>query len=113
MTTSTAPCTTCTAGRRGVRRPGGNKTKTSYTPATGGPVTGMKVDRPAGLTTTSTVDPALGPGHRHRRRQQQRTDLQYDALGRPDQVWMPGRAKATDTPNLEYAYLIRNDGPAS
>ncbi|MGW3292028.1 polymorphic toxin-type HINT domain-containing protein, partial [Streptomyces sp. NPDC001002] len=89
----------------------GVATKTSYTPTTGGPVTGMKVEDPAGNTTTSTVDPRWGLVTATVDANKQRTDLEYDALGRLLKVWLPGRAKATDTPSLEYAYLVRNNGP--
>ncbi|MGW1540883.1 RHS repeat-associated core domain-containing protein [Streptomyces sp. NPDC002309] len=88
-----------------------NATKTTYTPTTGGPVTGMKVEDPLGNTTTSTVDRRWGLVTATVDANKQRTDLEYDALGRLLKVWLPGRAKATDTPNLEYAYLIRNNGP--
>jgi hypothetical protein len=36
--------------------------------------------------------------------------VHYDALGRPTQVWLPGRDSATQTPNLDYTYLLRVDG---
>ncbi|SDT78946.1 intein C-terminal splicing region/RHS repeat-associated core domain-containing protein [Actinoplanes derwentensis] len=87
------------------------KTKTDYIPASGGPVTGMKVTDPAGFVTTSTVDPAWGLVTATVDANLQRTDQQYDALGRLIKVWLPGRTKGTDTPNLEYDYLIRTDGP--
>lgn len=89
----------------------GNATKTTYTPATGGPVTGMKVEDPLGNTTTSTVDRRWGLVTATVDANKQRTDLEYDALGRLLKVWLPGRAKATDAPSLEYAYLIRNNAP--
>ncbi|MFF1681929.1 polymorphic toxin-type HINT domain-containing protein [Streptomyces sp. NPDC058256] len=86
-------------------------TKTTYTPTTGGPVTGMKVVDPAGNSTTSTVDRRWGLVTATVDANNQRTDLEYDALGRLLKVWLPGRAKATETPSLEYAYLVRNNGP--
>ncbi|MFG2464810.1 RHS repeat-associated core domain-containing protein [Streptomyces canus] len=89
----------------------GNATKTTYTPTTGGPVTGMKVEDPLGNTTTSTVDRRWGLVTATVDANKQRTDLEYDALGRLLKVWLPGRAKSSDTPSLEYAYLIRNNAP--
>ncbi len=86
-----------------------NATKTTYTPTTGGPVTGMKVEDPLGNTTTSTVDRRWGLVTATVDANKQRTDLEYDALGRLLKVWLPGRAKASDTPSLEYAYLVRNN----
>jgi RHS repeat-associated protein len=89
----------------------GNTTKTAYTPVTGGPVTGMKVEDPLGNTTTSTVDRRWGLVTATVDANKQRTDLEYDALGRLLKVWLPGRAKATDTASLEYGYLVRNNAP--
>ncbi|WP_405817976.1 ligand-binding protein [Streptomyces sp. NBC_01390] len=89
----------------------GNATKTTYTPVTGGPVTGMKVEDPLGNTTTSAVDRRWGLVTATVDANKQRTDLEYDALGRLLKVWLPGRAKATDTASLEYAYLVRNNAP--
>ncbi|KOV57820.1 ligand-binding protein [Streptomyces sp. NRRL WC-3618] len=88
-----------------------NATKTTYTPTTGGPVTGMKVEDPLGNTTTSTVDRRWGLVTATVDANKQRTDLEYDALGRLLKVWLPGRAKATDTASLEYGYLVRNNAP--
>ncbi|MGW1757086.1 RHS repeat-associated core domain-containing protein [Streptomyces mirabilis] len=88
-----------------------NTTKTTYTPTTGGPVTGMKVEDPAGNTTTSTVDRRWGLVTATVDANKQRTDLEYDALGRLLKVWLPGRAKASETPSLEYSYLVRNNAP--
>ncbi|MDQ0933320.1 RHS repeat-associated protein [Streptomyces turgidiscabies] len=88
-----------------------NATKTTYTPTAGGPVTGMKVEDPLGNTTTSTVDRRWGLVTATVDANKQRTDLEYDALGRLLKVWLPGRAKATDTASLEYGYLVRNNAP--
>ncbi|WP_105970915.1 ricin-type beta-trefoil lectin domain protein [Streptomyces geranii] len=94
-----------------------NKTVTSYTPATGGPVTGMKVTTPpaatggTGQSTASVVDPAFGLVTSTIDANSQRTDLSYDALGRLTKVWLPGHAKATDVPDTEYVYGIRADAP--
>jgi RHS repeat-associated protein len=89
-----------------------NRTQTSYIPASGGPVTGMKVTDPAGHSVTSTVDPAWGLVTATVDANQQRTDQVYDALGRLIKVWLPGRPKATQPiPSLEYTYLVRTDGP--
>ncbi|MDX3246464.1 polymorphic toxin-type HINT domain-containing protein [Streptomyces sp. ME18-1-4] len=89
----------------------GNTTKTVYTPTLGGPVTGMKVTDPAGNSTTSTVDPRWGLVTATVDANKQRTDLEYDGLGRLLKVWLPGRAKASQTPSLEYGYLVRNNAP--
>jgi RHS repeat-associated protein len=97
------------------------KTTTVYTPATGGPLTRTVVTTPdpdgAGpLTahgTTSDLDPAWGVPTKFTDPNGKLTEATYDALGRRIKVWLPGRSKATDTPNMEYAYLIRTDGPST
>ncbi|GHF50698.1 hypothetical protein GCM10010218_35310 [Streptomyces mashuensis] len=90
---------------------GKRRTTTAYTPATGGPVTGMTVTDALGRKVTSTVEPSFGLVTGSVDANKLRTDLVYDGLGRLLKVWLPGRDKARDLPNSEYAYQIRNDGP--
>ncbi len=89
----------------------GGVTTTAYTPAGPGPVhpdghrqpTPAQDDHhrePAWAEPTSVVDA-----------NNKRTDLAHDPLGRLTKVWLPGRAKATKTPNLEFGYRVRADGP--
>lgn len=91
----------------------GNDTETQYTPATGGPVTGMKVINPLKHTVTSRVDPAWGLVTATTEANDQTTNLQYDALGRLRKVWLPGRAPDKDVPDVEHEYHIRTDGPVA
>lgn len=39
-----------------------------------------------------------------------RFDLTYTPLGYLANVWLPGRAKASQSPSLRYTYRIRTDG---
>lgn len=67
---------------------------------------------PAGHTGSIELDPAWGAELGKNDANNRRTDLAYDALGRLIKVWLPDRPKATNTPNSEYSYLVRTDGPS-
>jgi hypothetical protein len=41
------------------------------------------------------------------------TDLSYDGSGRLTQVWLPGRASGSDSPNMKFSYLLRKDRPSA
>jgi RHS repeat-associated protein len=87
----------------------GQKTSTAYTPATGGPVTSMTETNPLGWVKSTTFEPAWNVTLSTTDVNGRKVDLAYDGLGRLTNVWMPGRDKATQTPNLVYDYLIRNN----
>ncbi len=89
----------------------GARTTTAYTPATGGPVTRTVTTNPLGHATTADLEPAWGSTLATVDPNGKRTDQAYDSLGRLVSVWLPGRAKATQSPNLSFAYLVRTDGP--
>ncbi|MFG2064608.1 RHS repeat-associated core domain-containing protein [Micromonospora sp. NPDC048871] len=89
----------------------GETTTTAYTPAGPGPVTQMVTTNPLGHQTTVTRQPAWAEPIALVDANNKRTDLEHDPLGRLIKVWLPGRPKATRTPNLEFSYLVRNNGP--
>ncbi|MFJ6198246.1 RHS repeat domain-containing protein [Micromonospora sp. NPDC092111] len=91
----------------------GNKTSTAYTPATGGPVTQVATTNAVGHTSTTTLDPLLGAALANVDANSRRTDLTYDPLGRLTKVWLPGRAKATESPSSTFDYLVRADAPTA
>ncbi|GAB1689695.1 RHS repeat domain-containing protein [Krasilnikovia sp. M28-CT-15] len=91
----------------------GKATTTSYTPAGPGPVTQTKTVNPLGHEVITDQNPAWAEPTSILDANKKRTDLQHDAMGRLTKVWLPGRAKATATPNLEFGYLVRNDGPVA
>lgn len=91
----------------------GRTTTTAYTPATGGPVTAVTTTNPLQHANTTTLDPARGMPIAEVDANNNRTDLLYDGLGRLVGVWMPGRAKATQTPNFAFRYAISKTAPAA
>ncbi len=95
----------------------GRKNTTSYTPATGGPVTQTKTTNPKNFSNTTAVDPAWGLAVTETDENDKRTDLAYDALGRLTGVWLPGRTRSSDPnnpgPHLKFAYLVRANGPTA
>ncbi len=89
----------------------GGKTTTSYTPATGGPVTASTKTGPLDLTKSSVLEPAWGVPTSTTDANGRRVDLAYDPFGRLVSVWLPGRDKGTQTASIVYDYQIRNNAP--
>ncbi|MEU1183817.1 RHS repeat-associated core domain-containing protein [Streptomyces sp. NPDC005820] len=87
-------------------------TQTTYTPTVGGPVTQTVVTDPKSFTTTTTREPRRGSTLATVNANGGRTAMSYDPLGRLTKVWLPGRDTG-DSPNLEYAYTVRADGPSA
>ncbi|MBV1850502.1 RHS repeat domain-containing protein [Catellatospora tritici] len=90
-----------------------NVTLTAYTPASGAPVTKTVITNPMGWESTSEIDPAWGSPTATIDMNGRRTDATYDGLGRVTAVWLPGRTKGVDTPDVKYTYTIRNTGGIS
>ncbi|NLT57327.1 MAG: RHS repeat protein [Actinomycetales bacterium] len=89
----------------------GRATTTSYTPASGGPVTAMATTNPAGHVTTTTLSPAWGATTAQVDANALRTDVTHDALGRVTAVWLPGTSKAAGaTANRKYTYTLSKTG---
>ncbi|MEE6263554.1 polymorphic toxin-type HINT domain-containing protein [Plantactinospora sonchi] len=89
----------------------GGVTRTTYTPAGPGPVTQTVTRNPLDHEVTTYQQPAWAEPTAVVDANDKRTDLAHDPLGRLTRVWLPGRSKSTETPNLEFGYLVRNDGP--
>ena len=68
------------------------KSTTIYTPSGAGPVTKIESSKPNGQKTTIELEPAWGEEVAITDETGKRTEATYDALGRTDQVWYPGRA---------------------
>ncbi|WP_203787542.1 polymorphic toxin-type HINT domain-containing protein [Longispora fulva] len=86
-------------------------TSTVYTPAAGGPLTQTVTTNPALHVDTIISDPAWGQPTATIDANGRRYDMEYDPLGRLIKGWLPGRAKGTDSPNIQYAYTIRTNAP--
>src|SRR5690606_2682071 len=88
-------------------------TTVSYTPAVAGPVTSTSVTNAAGHTTTSVLEPAWGSARQLTDANSRVTEMTYDGLGRLTEVWLPGRNPATQSPNLTFEYLLRDNAPSA
>ncbi|WP_370949516.1 RHS repeat-associated core domain-containing protein [Amycolatopsis sp. cg5] len=99
----------------------GNVTKTAYTPAVGGPLTQAVSTSPptpavpAGLVTTTTLEPAWGSAVLVNDPNSRKTETGYDPLGRTAKVWLPDWTKAAhpNAPSVRHTYLVRGDGPSA
>jgi RHS repeat-associated protein len=89
----------------------GGKTSTAYTPATGGPLVGTTETSPLGWVKTTVLEPAWKLPLSTTDANGRRIDLAYDGLGRLTSVWLAGRDKATQSPSVTYAYLLRTNAP--
>lgn len=89
----------------------GGVSNTSYTPASGGPVTKVTTSNPLEHETQTFVEPAFGAQIAFVDPNGLRTDVKLDALGRLSQVWKPGRNKDTDQPDAKFSYFITKTGP--
>ncbi|MER7758327.1 polymorphic toxin-type HINT domain-containing protein [Streptomyces sp. NPDC097619] len=87
------------------------KTSVVYTPATvARPVKQVSTD-PLGHTETTDFDDVRGMPLTETDANGKKATMQYDPLGRLLKVWEIDRDPATQTPNAEYDYLVRRDGP--
>lgn len=94
----------------------GRKTATSYTPTTGGPVTGTTTTNtaPFNWTSSTTFDPARGLVLSATDPNSRVTTATYDALGRRTAAWFPGRPQSSNsTPSIAYAYTMSRNAPTS
>jgi YD repeat-containing protein len=93
----------------------GRTVTTAYTPANGGPITGVATTDQfftSGNTATTTIDPTVGPtvvvdlnGRK--------TEATYDALGRVTAVWKPTEDRAAGAPaSALYSYEINAAAPS-
>jgi RHS repeat-associated protein len=90
----------------------GASTTTAYTPASGEAPTQSVTTNALGHTTTKVLDPVRGVTTSEIDPNGQRTDAEYDALGRVLKVWDQGWSKATypTLPSAQYSYgLSRTD----
>ncbi|GIF18204.1 RHS repeat-associated protein [Actinoplanes tereljensis] len=87
----------------------GNLTQTTYTPAVGGPVTGVSTKNPLGWISTSNNNPYWGSATKTTDPNSRITaDVDYDGLGRVLRVWQLGwnRADNPAKPSAQYQYVL-------
>ncbi|HEX6682016.1 MAG TPA: polymorphic toxin-type HINT domain-containing protein [Candidatus Limnocylindrales bacterium] len=86
------------------------KTTTTYTPATGAPVTASTKTSPLGWVKSSVIEPAWGLPLSTTDANGRKVSLAYDPFGRLTSVWLAGRDGA-QSPSIKYDYAIRNNAP--
>ncbi|MFD0350449.1 hypothetical protein ACFQ0M_39355 [Kitasatospora aburaviensis] len=88
----------------------GQTTSTTYAPVSGVLPTAVSTENPLKWTATSTVSPGRGSIIQAKDVNGRVTESAYDALGRRVKVWMPGRNKATQSPDRTFAYSVHGAG---
>ncbi|MER8188343.1 RHS repeat-associated core domain-containing protein [Kitasatospora sp. NPDC094015] len=88
----------------------GQTTTTGYQPETGVLPTTLSTTNPLQWKASSTVSPGRASVLHSVDVNNQVTDATYDALGRREKVWSPGRDKAAQTPDRTYAYDVHGAG---
>jgi RHS repeat-associated protein len=90
----------------------GNATKTSYTPADGGPLTQKTVTNAKNQGSTQTIDPGRGTTQSSTDVAGYLTTATYDPLGRTTAVWKPGRSQTGGAAaNSTYSYQVSQTAP--
>ncbi|MEV6527644.1 RHS repeat-associated core domain-containing protein [Longispora sp. NPDC051575] len=94
-----------------------NKSTTTYTPASGGPLTSSTETRlfaAGNWVTTTHRDPGTGAPTVVIDPNGKRTDYSYDALARRTGVWLPGQDRPSGQPaTTTYSYLMQAAAPSS
>jgi RHS repeat-associated protein len=85
----------------------------AYATNAGGAVVRTETRNPKDWATTAEFDPAWGVPVKVTDVNGQVTEASYDGFGRLTGVWLPGRVKGTDVPDIAYQYLVRRDAPTA
>ncbi|MFE9776426.1 polymorphic toxin-type HINT domain-containing protein [Streptomyces sp. NPDC005931] len=102
-----------TLGRpRSITDAANNTTSTAYTPEAAGPLTKTITTNPKLYNAVSFLDPRRGLTLRSYDINQKKTELNYDALGRLTEVWLPNRIRGSQAPNTKFAYHLDNTKPS-
>lgn len=89
----------------------GKVSKIDYTPASGQIVTKVVSTNSAGHTQTTETDQGRGSILAKQDTNGRRQVMQYDGLGRLLKVWSPDRDPLSKSPDGEFSYDVRTDGP--
>ncbi|MFF9410136.1 RHS repeat-associated core domain-containing protein [Streptomyces anandii] len=85
---------------------------TTYTPADSGPLTQTIASDPKQYHTVTFFDPRRGVALRTYDANSKKTELNYDALGRLTDVWLPNRIRGSQSPNTTFAYHLESTKPS-
>ncbi|MFF6980217.1 polymorphic toxin-type HINT domain-containing protein [Streptomyces sp. NPDC008343] len=91
----------------------GHTTKTAYTPAAAGPLTGMAVTNAKGHEATTVMDAGRGLPVKTTDANNRITEQSYDSLGRLTEVWLANRSKGlSQGGNYKFGYSISSTAPS-
>ncbi|MGW4273292.1 polymorphic toxin-type HINT domain-containing protein [Streptomyces seoulensis] len=85
---------------------------TDYTPVDAGPLTRTVVTDPKQYKSVSFIDPRRGLALRKYDVNSKKTELNYDALGRLTDVWLPNRIRGSQAANTTFTYHLDNTKPS-
>jgi len=92
----------------------GNTATSTYTPASGGPVTQLDTANALKQKTSTVYEVAWGSAKTTTDPNNRVTEISYDALGRKTEVWLPNRPHSSNPQgNARFTYQIRNDDLSS
>ncbi|MBN6033360.1 type IV secretion protein Rhs [Amycolatopsis sp. 195334CR] len=86
---------------------------TSYAPGPEFLVDTVTKTDPLKHTAVTILEPAWGQATGEIGMSGERADVAYDPLGRVTKMWKPGRKKDLQSPNGEFEYEYRTDGPTT
>lgn len=89
----------------------GKTSKIDYTPASGQVVTKVVTTNSAGHTETTETDQGRGSILAKQDTNGRRQVMEYDGLGRLLKAWSPDRDPLSKSPDGEFSYDVRPDGP--
>ncbi|WP_316741008.1 RHS repeat-associated core domain-containing protein [Streptomyces sp. MK7] len=90
----------------------GHTASTVYTPTDSGPLTQTIASDPKQYHTVTFLDPRRGLALRTYDANSKKTELNYDALGRLTEVWLPNRIRGSQAPNTTFAYHLDKTNPS-
>jgi RHS repeat-associated protein len=90
----------------------GRTSRFGYSPAEDGPLTRIEEANPAGHVSFAELNPAWGLPDKITNANGRVTHVDYDALGRKTEVWLPNRNRDIDGGSVKYSYEINTDAPS-
>ncbi|WP_406488868.1 polymorphic toxin-type HINT domain-containing protein [Streptomyces phaeochromogenes] len=91
----------------------GSSTRTTYTPATAGPLTQIEVVNAKQHKAVTVMDASRGLPAKTTDTNNRITEQSYDSLGRMTEVWLPNRSRAlSQGGNYKFGYSISSTAPS-